>query len=71
MGRDASKVGGRHGREEEMRERSVREEVIWEEGRLERGVADGRLEQEGVVLAASQVEKPLESWDKAVKFGLF
>ena len=30
-----------------------------------------RLEQEGVVLAASQVERPLESWDKAVKFGLF
>ena len=24
-----------------------------------------------VVLAASQVETPLESWDKAVKFGLF
>ena len=45
-GREARKVGGRHGREDEIRERSVREEMVWEEGRLERGVADGRLVQE-------------------------
>ena len=45
-GREARKVGGRQGREDEIRERSVREEMVWEAGRLERGVADGRLVQE-------------------------
>ena len=44
-GREARKVGGRQGREEETRERLVREEMMWEEGREERGVADGRLVQ--------------------------
>ena len=44
-GREASKVGGRQGREDEVRERLVREEMIWEEGREERGVADGRWVQ--------------------------
>ena len=44
-GREANKVGGRQGREEETRERLVREEMMWEEGREERGVADGRLVQ--------------------------
>ena len=45
-GREARKVGGRQGREEEIRERLVREEMTREEGRSERGVTDGRLEQE-------------------------
>ena len=41
-GREASKVGGRQGREEESRERFVREEVMYDD-RVERGLADGRL----------------------------
>ena len=53
-GREASKVGGRQGREEESRERFVREEVMWEDDRVERGLAEGRLlhemeEEEGQV----------------------